>query len=359
MTSTPTDTAPVLPAVTSTVTAAVPTQAPAAPTPPAAVPAPPAPTAATAVPVPPAPAPSLTPSASTPRSTPDPNATHSASTHEPEPSQPLQFKPTEPRQTPRRREQTAKRYQTQLYVTTQPERKTANAVVVRGNSALTYTFNLTTDQPFQETLATLAQRCRAGDNIQLFTNQPDLKDAATRPGRDLSRLLNQGDRTLTVRRNANGRNQMWQELLRLQTDGHLDSIHPNQYQVYVAAITDGRRTYAGALLHGQGQISLHNRTVGNTDLTDAELRAALWATEQLPAHVRLDLHTSPTTARILTNYTMDGNENSSSTILDAIGKKVTERHITTTLHTPTNEPDMLTDTLLRHARLNACAAYMH
>lgn len=284
----------------------------------------------------------------------------------PDPGQALQWaaRPA-PQGRPRERATQVKRYQTQLYLTVQPGQKVVHAVIVRGHSALAYTLPLSTATPADEALIALVSRCRAGDNIHVHSTQPDVRDAVTTPSRDLRRALQTGNRTLNLKRTSTPRSAQWADVLHLQSGGHLDrGLLPNQYHLYVSAITDGRSTYVGAVLHGTGQILLHSRTLGDTDLSAAELKAVQWAAAELPTHIRLDIHASAQTARTLTDTTPEPLTPEMPALVrtvSAIAKTVTDKHISPFVHVrPAADTGHLrADTFARHARLGATSQFTH
>lgn len=284
----------------------------------------------------------------------------------PAPGQVLQWTaPTAPQPRPRERAAQTKRYQTQLYLTVQPAQNLAHAVIVRGHSALAYSLPLTSATPADEALAALVSRCRAGDNIHVHSTQPDVRDAVNAPSRDLRRALQTGNRTLSLKRTSTPRSTQWADVLHLQSGGHLDrGLLPNQYHLYVSALTDGRSTYVGAVLHGTGQILLHSRTLGDTDLCAAELKAVQWAAAELPTHIRLDIHASAQTARTLTDTTPEPPTPEMPALVrtvSTIAKTVTDKHINPFVHVrPAADTGHLrADTLARHARLGASSQFTH
>lgn len=303
----------------------------------------------------------------TPQTPPSPAGTQPASAAPLPSGQALSWTPPATPRAPRpsqRRATQPTRYQTQLYLTVQPGQKLAHAIVVRGHSAHAYTTTLTGTNPADEALIALVNRCRAGDNIQLYTTQPEVRAAVNSPSRALRRALDDRSRSLTLKRTVTPRSALWADMLHLQTGGHLDrGLLPNQYHLYLSAITDGRSTYVGAVLHGSGQLSLHSRTLGDTDLSTAELKAVQWAAAELPTHVRLDIHASAATTRILTETTPEPvTPDTPGTVrtVSTIAKAVTDKHINPFVHVQPHEPtgNDCADTLARHARGNACSQFI-
>lgn len=256
----------------------------------------------------------------------------------------------------------ATRYQTQLYLTVRPKQQLASAVVVRGGSGLIYDINLHSAAPADEALSALVKQCRVGDNIQLYSTQADLIEAARTPSPTLRRALSSGNRSLTLKRGRTLRNGIWQDILHLQTTGQLErGTLPNQYHLYVTAITDGRTTYCGAVLHGHGQLMIHNRTLGTHDLVAGELKAVEWAMPFLPPASRLELHVgNPATGRVFMNYpalTAQQDPHATGHSMTSITRTVTEQSIKPIVHGPSTSAQLTPrDTALaRHARMSAAA----
>lgn len=275
------------------------------------------------------------------------------------PPSPAQAQATRSDKAPNR----ATRYQTQLYLTVRPKQQLASAVVVRGGTGLIYDINLGSDTPADEALSALVKQCRVGDNIQLYSTQAELIEAARKPSPALRRALAAGNRSLTLKRGGRTlRNTIWQDILHLQTTGQLDrGILPNQFHLYVSAITDGRSTYCGAVLHGPGQLMIHNRTLGTQDLVAGELKAVEWAMPFLPPATRLELHVgNPATGRVFMQYPTllaQHDAHASGHSMTAITRVVNDQRIIPIVHVPTqgtqSTPRDLA--LARHARMSAAA----
>lgn len=257
----------------------------------------------------------------------------------------------------------ATRYQTQLYLTVRPKQHLASAVVVRGGSGLIYDITLNGETPADEALTALVKQCRVGDNIQLYSTQAELIEAARKPSPALRRALATGHRSLTLKRGGRTlRSSIWQDVLHLQTTGQLErGTLPNQFHLYVSAITDGRTTYCGAVLHGPGQMMIHNRALGTQDLVAGELKAVEWAMPFLPPATRLELHLgNPATGRVFMQYPellAQQDAHATGHSMTTITRVVHDQKIQPIVHVPTSTVPA-TDralALARHARMSAAA----
>lgn len=76
------------------------------------------------------------------------------------------------------------------------------------------------------------------------------------------------------------------------------------YHLYTASLTDGERTYSGAVLFGRGYAHQLTQTHRHTDLASAEGASATWAFKLMPAGSDVMIHNaSPLLARVWTNPT--------------------------------------------------------
>ncbi|MBZ9714423.1 hypothetical protein [Deinococcus multiflagellatus] len=195
-----------------------------------------------------------------------------------------------------------RRNQTSMYVNVNRARQLASAVIVQGNSALTYDLPLISDAPEQEVLIALIQRCRAGEQIHVYSSQSAVADAVRQNPPALRAAVARRHANLQHKRAHGAKAALWQRALHFQVTGQLDALNtdPNVVNLHVSCLTDGRHVYTCAALQGLNTLKLYTHTDTHHDLIASDLGAVVWGLKQAPSASHVNIHLShPATAKLL------------------------------------------------------------
>jgi len=206
----------------------------------------------------------------------------------------------------------------------------------------------------------IAHRSRRGTHILLHSTNRDLSQLCLRQQwpNVVRHILTERHQGLSPGR-VNQQGEPWRSVLQLFERGQMPAPSSGtEASLYTTAMTDGERTYYGAVLHAHHHLAVHAGSLTGSDLTLGELQAAAWAIADQPVASRLAIFTDTVRTRHIYQRYQDllqaGDPHATSKAMTDIAKSIQRLHLEVNIANKSDFP-----ALHRFARQAAIQPYLH